>query len=85
MPPAALITSEAHSSERATPTSAVLITGDKSLSHHFQQLCIAVGSRVHRDLLEFSLALHQENSEVRYRVQRRETGNRSQSHRYGSR
>jgi len=36
-------------------------------------------------LLEFSLALHQENSEVRYRVQRRETGNRSQSHRYGSR
>src|ERR1039458_8188279 len=41
---------------------------------------LAVGGRVRRDLLEFSLALHQENSEVRHCVQRREAGSRSQSY-----
>ena len=61
------------------------ITVAKSPLRNLGRLCLAVSGRLHRDLLEFSLALHQENSEVRHRLQRRETGNRSQSHRCCSR
>ena len=36
-------------------------------------------------LVRISLALHKESSEVRYRLQRREAGDRSQDDRYCSR
>src|ERR1035438_1753542 len=48
--------------------------------HHLPQLCFAVCGRVRRDLLEFLLALHSQNPEVRHRLQCREAGNRSESH-----
>ena len=44
------------------------------------QHCVAPCSDMARDLLEFSLALHQKNSEVRRRLQRREAGKRSRNY-----
>ena len=53
------------------------------INGHYTTLLLLDRTRcggVHRDLLEFSLALHQENPEVRHRLQRREAGSRSQGH-----